>query len=156
MRHNNSSQDYNFTPSKQNGSMLLIVVFMMVVLALLVTALGSFLADSSQKTTVEVRATRALMAAQSGLEFAFYKVSNKEGVDAVCESLNEFKIPLDDIQGFAQQCIVLVTCAPVTDTLVAYSIKSEGRCGSPLTTAHYKDDTSTDFAVSRILTAEAQ
>lgn len=142
---------------KQSGSMLLVVVFMAVVLGLLVTAMGSFIADSSQKTSVEVRATRALMAAQSGLEYGFYKVGNADksdsaAVKAICEAIDEYSLPLDNITGF-KQCSAIVTCTAESDT---YAITSEGNCGEALTASHSKDDTRTDFAVSRTLTAEAQ
>ncbi|MGO4998937.1 pilus assembly PilX family protein [Oceanisphaera sp. W20_SRM_FM3] len=161
MRHNHSLHIHQSLRRKQGGSMLLIVVFMMVVLALLVTTMGSFLSDSSQKTSVEVRATRALMAAQSGLEYGFYKVGNADksdptAVKAICEAIaiDEDSLPLNDIKGFTD-CHAIVTCTAIDDTKT-YSITSEGRCGEPLTASHSKDDTRTDFAVSRTLTAEAQ
>lgn len=159
MRHNPISGSSNTVPKKQAGSMLLIVVFMMVVLSLLVTTMGSFLSDSSQKSSVEVRGTRALMAAQSGLEYGFYKVGNADksdstAVEDMCNDIDKYALPLENITGF-KQCSAIVSCQPVADT-ETYRIESEGRCGEPLTASHSKDDTRTDFAVSRILTAEAQ
>lgn len=159
MRANLSTYTFKAAPKKQTGSMLLIVVFMMVVLALLVTTMGSFLSDSSQKTSVEVRATRALMAAQSGLEYGFYKVGNADkdnptAVAEMCNNIDKYSLPFDDIKGL-DQCTATVTCTTVPDSKT-YTIKSEGNCGEPLTASHSKDDTSTDFAVSRTLTAEAQ
>lgn len=157
MRPNVKSTLFKALPKNQAGSMLLIVVFMMVVLSLLVTTMGSFLSDSSQKTSVEVRATRALMAAQSGLEYGFYKVGNadksdQDAVKAICESIDEYSLPLENITAF-KQCSAMVTCTAESGT---YAITSEGRCGEPLTASQSKDDTRTDFAVSRILKAEAQ
>lgn len=159
MRPNVRTYRFKSSPKKQAGSMLLIVVFMMVVLGLLVTAMGSFLSDSSQKTSVEVRGTRALMAAQSGLEYGFYKVGNADKdnpteVADICNGINDHSLAFTDINGF-NQCQVIVNCQSVPDTPV-YSITSEGSCGTPLAASHSKDDTSTDFAVSRTLTAEAQ
>ncbi|ART81287.1 hypothetical protein CBP31_00440 [Oceanisphaera profunda] len=159
MRPKQISGSHKTVPKAQAGSMLLIVVFMMVVLALLVTTLGSLISDSSQKTSVEVRATRALMAAQSGLEYGFYKVGNADkdnptAVAEMCNNIDKYSLLLDDITGLAQ-CTATVTCEAVDDT-ETYSIISEGSCGDALTASHSKDDTSTDFAVSRTLTAEAQ
>lgn len=164
MRPNVRTYRFKSSPKKQAGSMLLIVVFMMVVLGLLVTAMGSFLSDSSQKTSVEVRATRALMAAQSGLEYGFYKVGNIDKNDstaideiaALCDgsTIYDREFADDNIKGLAQ-CRATVTCQTVADS-ETYAIKSEGNCGEPLTASHSKDDTRTDFAVNRTLTAEAQ
>lgn len=157
MRPKQISGSPNTVRKAQAGSMLLIVVFMMVVLALLVTTMGSFLSDSSQKISVEVRATRALMAAQSGLEYGFYKVGNADdsapdAVKSICEDIDKYSLLLENITGF-KQCRAIVTCTADSGT---HAITSEGRCGEPLTASHSKDDTRTDFAVSRILTAEAQ
>lgn len=142
---------------KQRGSMLIIVVFMAVVLAVLVTAMASFIADSSQKTSVEVRAARALLAAQSGLEYAFYRIGNPNGGDNLgfCDSLTKHPLSFDGISGLSQ-CQASITCKPIEDT-DGFTMTSEGSCGIALdVTASSKDDTSTDFAVSRILVAEAQ
>lgn len=141
---------------RQRGAMLMLVVFMILVLALLASALGGMLADSSQKTTVEVRATRALMAAQSGLEYAFYRVEKKRDDGGnICDVITpaggkyELSLPGD---GFSQ-CKALVECEQQDN--VNYLITSEGQCGTALTGGAGTDNSS-DFAVSRTLAAQAQ
>ena len=58
----------------QRGSAIMIALFVIVIMALLAAAMGRFLVDSGEKNTVEVRGVRALMAAQSGLEIALYRL----------------------------------------------------------------------------------
>ncbi len=55
----------------------MIALFVIVVMALLAAAMGRFLVDSGEKNTVEVRSVRALLAAQSGLEVALYRLFPK-------------------------------------------------------------------------------
>ena len=59
---------------RMRGSALMIALFVIVVMALLAAAMGRFLVDSGEKNTVEVRSVRALLAAQSGLEVALYRL----------------------------------------------------------------------------------
>ena len=62
---------------RMRGSALMIALFVIVVMALLAAAMGRFLVDSGEKNTVEVRSVRALLAAQSGLEVALYRLFPK-------------------------------------------------------------------------------
>ena len=152
MRHNNV-----FYSRKQHGSMLIMVVFITVILALLVTAMGSLLSNSSQNTTVEVRATRALMAAQSGLEFAFYEINNnRAGTVDICASATQYKLKFTNDAGL-EQCEVLVECHKLT-VGNTYQITSEGQCGVALAdmASSASQDISSDFAVSRTLQAQGQ
>lgn len=139
---------------RQRGAMLILVVFSILILALLTSSLGAMLADSSQKTTVEVRSTRALMAAQSGLEYAFYQVEkNRDGGGNMCNHIapggSRHELPLADNGGF-MQCKVYVSCE-----LTSQLIISEGQCGTALSGGAGTDNSS-DFAVSRTLTAQAR
>ena len=60
--------------ASQRGSAIMVALFVIVIMALLAAAMGRFLVDSGEKNTVEVRGVRALMAAQSGLEIALYRL----------------------------------------------------------------------------------
>lgn len=58
----------NIRPNRQRGSMLIISLFVIIVLALLGVTLTRMLAATSQTTVVEVAGLRALTAAQSGAQ----------------------------------------------------------------------------------------
>ena len=153
-------------PYRQQGSMLIMAIFMIVVLTLLVSALGRVLSSSSQTTAVEVRATRALMAAQSGLEYYFYaidkyrdKAEHPDKCGTPTTSSEEITLDLSEMSGF-EQCSVTVSCklveTPTPGSISSYEIKSTGTCGQALTENNSAQDISTDFAVSRVLTAQAK
>lgn len=161
MRHN--AHFNNSTTRRQQGSMLIMAIFMIVVLTLLVSALGRVLSSSSQTTAVEVRATRALMAAQSGLEYYFYAIDqhrdqethpDKCKIDPTSPATT-VTLDLSRLSGF-KDCSVAVRCEllNIHNTTASYTITSEGTCGQVLTEAN--QDISTDFAVSRVLTAQAK
>ncbi|WP_270698501.1 MULTISPECIES: MSHA biogenesis protein MshP [unclassified Aeromonas] len=144
------------TPSmvrSQRGSAILIALFVIVIMALLAAAMGRFLVDSSEKHTVEVRGVRALMAAQSGLEIALYRLyPNGQWQGQQCAASTSLSFTDAGLIG----CQAIVTCNKVSvsaagATQTAYDFSSEGRCGDPETNS----SPNPDFAVSRTLVAEA-
>lgn len=144
------------TPSmvrSQRGSAILIALFVIVIMALLAAAMGRFLVDSGEKHTVEVRGVRALMAAQSGLEVALYRLyPNGEWQGQQCAASTSLSFTDAGLTG----CQAIVTCNKVSvsaagATQTAYDFSSEGRCGDPETNS----GPNPDFAVSRTLVAQA-
>ena len=144
------------TPSmvrSQRGSAILIALFVIVIMALLAAAMGRFLVDSSEKHTVEVRGVRALMAAQSGLEIALYRLyPNGQWQGQQCAASTSLSFTDAGLIG----CQAIVTCNKVSvsaagATQTAYDFSSEGRCGDPETNS----GPNPDFAVSRTLVAQA-
>ena len=144
------------TPSmvrSQRGSAILIALFVIVIMALLAAAMGRFLVDSSEKHTVEVRGVRALMAAQSGLEIALYRLyPSGQWQGQQCAASTSLSFTDAGLIG----CQAIVTCNKVSvsaagATQTAYDFSSEGRCGDPETNS----SPNPDFAVSRTLVAEA-
>ena len=137
----------------QRGSAILIALFVIVIMALLAAAMGRFLVDSSEKHTVEVRGVRALMAAQSGLEIALYRLyPNGQWQGQQCAASTSLSFTDAGLIG----CQAIVTCNKVSvsaagATQTAYDFSSEGRCGDPETNS----SPNPDFAVSRTLVAEA-
>ncbi|WP_270665446.1 MULTISPECIES: MSHA biogenesis protein MshP [unclassified Aeromonas] len=126
------------TPSmvrSQRGSAILIALFVIVIMALLAAAMGRFLVDSSEKHTVEVRGVRALMAAQSGLEIALYRLyPNGQWQGQQCAASTSLSFTDAGLIG----CQAIVTCNKVSvsaagATQTAYDFSSEGRCGDPET-----------------------
>lgn len=137
----------------QRGSAILIALFVIVIMALLAAAMGRFLVDSSEKHTVEVRGVRALMAAQSGLEIALYRLyPNGQWQGQQCAASTSLSFTDAGLIG----CQAIVTCNKVSvsaagATQTAYDFSSEGRCGDPETNS----GPNPDFAVSRTLVAQA-
>ena len=139
--------------ASQRGSAIMIALFVIVIMALLAAAMGRFLVDSGEKNTVEVRGVRALMAAQSGLEIALYRLyPNNSWTAQQCaaSATTTFALP-----GLVN-CQATVTCTPLNvsaagTTRTGYRFSSEGRCGDP----GVNNGPNPDFAVSRTLMAEA-
>ena len=137
----------------QRGSAIMIALFVIVIMGLLAAAMGRFLVDSGEKNTVEVRGVRALMAAQSGLEIALYRLyPNNSWTAQQCaaSATTTFALP-----GLVN-CQATVTCTPLNvsaagTTRTGYRFSSEGRCGDP----GVNNGPNPDFAVSRTLMAEA-
>lgn len=142
---------------RMRGSALMIALFVIVVMALLAAAMGRFLVDSSEKNAVEVRSVRALLAAQSGLEIALYRLfPNRTSAQPVPPSVCEASrtVGFTGNPGLAG-CEARISCVqlPVTyngEVTNGYRLLSVGSCGSTdLGSAN------PDFAVSRTVTAEA-
>lgn len=142
---------------RMRGSALMIALFVIVVMALLAAAMGRFLVDSGEKNTVEVRSARALLAAQSGLEVALYRLFPNR---TLAQSTPPAVCPATITLNFANNpgltnCQAAIRCAmvPVTyngSVTNGYRLESVGTCGnSDLNSAN------PDFAVSRTLMAEA-
>lgn len=142
---------------RMRGSALMIALFVIVVMALLAAAMGRFLVDSGEKNTVEVRSVRALLAAQSGLEVALYRLFPKRSLaqptpPAVCPATSTLNFANNP--GLTNcQAAIRCTMVPVTyngSVTNGYRLESVGTCGnSDLNSAN------PDFAVSRTLMAEA-
>ena len=137
----------------QRGSAIMVALFVIVIMALLAAAMGRFLVDSSEKHTVEVRGVRALMAAQSGLEIALYRLyPSGQWQGQQCAASTSLSFTDAGLIG----CQAIVTCNKVSvsaagATQTAYDFSSEGRCGDPETNS----GPNPDFAVSRTLVAQA-
>ena len=142
---------------RMRGRALLIALFVIVVMALLAAAMGRFLVDSGEKNTVEMRSVRALLAAQSGLEVALYRLFPNRTLaqpmpPVVCQATSTLSFASNP--GLTN-CQAVVRCAtvPVTyngSVTNGYRLESVGTCGnSDLNSAN------PDFAVSRTLIVEA-
>ncbi|MFQ2701634.1 MSHA biogenesis protein MshP [Aeromonas caviae] len=136
----------------QRGSAIMVALFVVVIMALLAAAMGRFLVDSGEKHGVEVRGVRALMAAQSGLEIALYRLyPSGQWQGQACSPLT-FTFTEVGLAG----CQASVSCTKLTvsvagATQTGYRFSSEGRCGDP----GANSGPNPDFAVSRTLVAEA-
>lgn len=70
---------------KQQGSALIIAIFIIVVMTLLVGALSRLLSSSSENTIYEVLGTRAFFAAQSGIEQGLAQLFPVSANSTYCE-----------------------------------------------------------------------
>ncbi|MFM5193330.1 MSHA biogenesis protein MshP [Aeromonas media] len=144
----------------QRGSAIMIALFVIVIMALLAAAMGRFLVDSGEKNTVEVRGVRALMAAQSGLEIALYRLYPNGQWLARVSSCTDIEKPKPSLMlSFPDAglvgCKANISCTTVPvsaagATQTGYRFTSEGRCGD-----QNLNSPNPDFAVSRTLVAEA-
>ncbi|KKO44943.1 type II secretory pathway component [Arsukibacterium ikkense] len=75
------------TKTKQQGSALVVAVFIIVVMLAIVLALSRILLSSSDSVVYEVQGTRALFAAQSGMELALTELFPRAGASN-CSSWN--------------------------------------------------------------------
>lgn len=152
-------------PVNQQGSVLVIALFVMVILGLLVAAIARLMIDSNEKYSVEVLSVRALMAAHSGVEMSFYQLYPNGVWQAAASDANGnpgcAKIstsPSLSGSGFSG-CSVSVSCSTVsaavsTGVQTSYRLTSTGVChggGSALSSSSLN----TDFSISRTIQAEA-
>lgn len=68
--------------TKQQGSALVVAVFIIVVMLAIVLALSRILLSSSDSVVYEVQGTRALFAAQSGIELALTELFPRSGANS--------------------------------------------------------------------------
>lgn len=101
MRLNNT---YIVSFKKQQGSTLVVAIFIIVVLGALVAALSNLVRGTSESVVVEVLGTRSFFAAQSGLESGMTELyPSSEGP---LESCQDFPFALE----LNNRCKAEVTC----------------------------------------------
>nr|WP_086938851.1 hypothetical protein [Thaumasiovibrio occultus] len=121
-------------PRQQQGSVLLVVIFVMVVMSLFAVALTRIGVSSQDTTTVEVLGARAWLAAHSGNEVAMnllFPVDSNAANVSLCPS--ETPTPMAvNISGLSG-CSVNVLCAQYnvdTPEVRYFQLTSTGACGS--------------------------
>tara|TARA_R110002012_G_scaffold4909_1_gene22378 strand:- start:3251 stop:3730 length:480 start_codon:yes stop_codon:yes gene_type:complete len=116
---------------KQQGSSLVIAIFVIIVLSILGAALVNMLDSSQEAVAYEVLGTRAYTAAQSGLQWQLSEVFPLGGDAVVCKSQADIdsNTPLiSNITGL-KQCKVSVECTDFErESIRYYVIKSTGQC----------------------------
>ncbi|MCE2572122.1 MSHA biogenesis protein MshP [Motilimonas eburnea] len=113
------------TPRLQQGSAIVIAVFIIVVMSLLAAALTRMLQDSHQGIGYEVYGTRAYLAANAGIEQGLLKLFPLGGGAPVCGSAS-----LDlSAQTAFHGCVVEYACVEkVVDSKKVYQIDSTAKC----------------------------
>ncbi len=119
--------------AKQQGSALMLSLFVIIVLTLLGSALMKVLSTSSEAIAQEVIGTRALMAANSAMQAHLQKLFPLSGANA-CPPDHTYLLPEVglDIAGL-YHCKAEASCSLYfTDTanIKYYRLTSTGECGS--------------------------
>lgn len=129
---------------KQQGSALVLAIFIIVVMLAVVLSLSRLLLSSSEALVYEVQGTRAFLAAQSGLELLLTQVLPRDG-NAACQQAT-----LHFNDAGLEGCTASVSCQasallPVgSTTSQLYQLTSVGHC------------TANEFVTSRTLVVEVR
>jgi len=111
---------------KQQGSALVIGMFVITVMFLMSAALINILEDADEQVNLEVWGTRALFAANSGADSALAELFPLDASAATCEANSSWTVL--DVPGF-HGCRVKLTCNAITvATVNHYRITSTATC----------------------------
>lgn len=125
----NIQQLLNKQSRKQKGSALMLAVFVMVVVTLLGVTLMRILSTGNETIAQEVLGTRALSAANSGMQAQLQKLFPLNKVAGNCPASTNYDF--STIKGL-YQCTAVVSCLNfdnVNDTAY-YRLESTGNCGT--------------------------
>ena len=125
---------FNMPSAKsQQGSMLVIAVFIIVIFGLLASALTSILSSSQDSVSYEVLGVRAQATANAGLEAGLYRVlRNSVACNVIPAASTPLTVAIDNTVVGLAQCNVSVTCnqraAINGSTAMYYILNSTGTC----------------------------
>ncbi|WP_213995016.1 pilus assembly PilX N-terminal domain-containing protein [Arsukibacterium sp.] len=116
------------TKTSQQGSALVVAVFIIVVMLAIVLALSRILLSSSDSVVYEVQGTRALFAAQSGMELALTELFPRSGT-ANCSNWT-FNFATAGLTGCEAQvqCTAQAIASPQLSQL--YQLQSTASCNA--------------------------
>jgi|GEM_PF-339504 len=136
------------TPAQQQGSALMLALFIIIVLTLLGSALVKVLSTSSETIAQEVIGTRALMAANSAMQTELsilFPLATDAAIPnpiGICNANNAHDLPPagSDISGL-YHCNASTTCDlyHTQDLINYYRLTSTGECGSSAISAESKN-----------------
>jgi len=106
---------------KQQGSMLVIALFIIIVISLLAASLSRILSSSADGIANEVYNAKATYAAESGIELGMYKAL----VESKC--LAKFDWDIKNYNGL-DNCKVNIECNVIDSDLSLYYLKSTSIC----------------------------
>ena len=116
--------------ARQQGSALMLALFVIIVVLLLGSALVRVLSTSSETLAQEVIGTRALMAANSGMQ-AHLQKTFPLNLPAACPADDDYE-SFSDVAGL-YHCYARVTCelyASDVESVNYFRLTSTGECGS--------------------------
>lgn len=115
--------------NKQQGSALVLALFIMVVTTLLGAALVRMISSNSETIVYEVIGTRAYQAAQAGAQRKLSEVFPLLPGSVQC-SQNSLYNEFSTVQGLNNCVAINVDCieGPIVDDITYYTITSTGQC----------------------------
>lgn len=112
--------------ARQQGSALVIGIFVITVMFLMASALINVLQDADEQVNLEVWGTRALAAANSGADSGLADLFPLDGSTATCAATSNWAVPNET--GF-HGCRVALTCnATLVNAVNHYRITSSATC----------------------------
>ncbi|MBT0586879.1 pilus assembly PilX family protein [Alteromonas oceanisediminis] len=119
-------------PRRQRGSMLIISLFVIIVLALLGATMVRMISSSSQATIVELSGLRAITAAQSGVQVLLAQSFPLNSPINACSTTITSPASFSNVEGF-RNCGYTASCSTVPVTKQGevhnyYRFTSIGQC----------------------------
>jgi len=119
---------------QQQGSMLIIALFIIVVISLLAATLSRVLSSTADSVANEVYSAKAYYAAESGMEYGIFQVLRNSQVCAdfpdltVISNATNLQFNISDDVGL-ENCSVAVTCQSIpVDSSSLFYLTSTGTC----------------------------
>lgn len=114
---------------KQRGSALMLALFVIIVILLLGVTLVEILSTGSEAVSQEVLGTRALTAANSGMQAQLQILFPLDNVSGICPASTPYSFP--NVEGLSQ-CTAVVSCGDyaTVDGVTYYRLESTGNCGT--------------------------
>lgn len=137
MRHN---LNFNHAPKqRQQGSMLVISIFIVVVISLLAASLSRILSSTSDSVVDEVYSAKAYFAADSAMEYGMYQVLRNGQLCAVYpDTPTPILFDISSETGL-EHCQTTVSCVRiVTDTTNQFHLTSSAICGADKIVAQHQ------------------
>lgn len=126
------SRNRFFPPAReqQRGAGLPMAIFLITVMALIVTTIAQLQQSSGEMEALDILSTRAFYAAESGAQIGLVKALGEDGEGRKTRScFNQFEPDLD--QGGLKGCSAVVSCEPEgVPNPAMVVISSKGACGS--------------------------
>lgn len=126
---------------QQQGSMLVIALFILVVISLLVASLSRILSSTADSVANEVYSAKAYFASDSGMEYGIYQVLNNSSACATFPSppIPDIPFAINGEVGL-ENCSVSIECQMIElpDTGKQYYLISTGTCDGGKIVAQHK------------------
>lgn len=142
------------TKHSQQGSALIIGVFVLTVMFLLAASLIRIVGDADESVNMEVWGTRALFSANSGADAALAELFPVNSTVATCTNVSSTWTPPNNAVGF-HNCSVSISCNTANvGSVVQYRINSLAVCETGNCAG--SSNSSTCLRVSRQVEVEAR
>jgi len=121
------------SPYQQQGSMLVIAIFILVVISLLAASLSRILSSTADSVANEVYSAKAYFAADSGMEYGIYQVLNNPSLStAECDTFPDagsLSFVLTNEVGL-ENCQIQISCQiiPIDANNNQFYLNSTGTC----------------------------